>query len=432
MQLSEISESVPSSKLIDAIELYDPHPIQERFHKARKTHRRRWFCGGRQSGKTEAGAAEAFWMAVKAAPGGTGAIFAPDYPKAQVAEARFNHFVPHDMREWHGGKRRWLVDAEDGKQSVVHLRHADPDAPRGLVLDWAWLDEAAMFAEEFWNNLRACLAVKRGSLFATTTPKGRNWVWRQAVQDAEDHDLLVHCSSLDNPSFPPDEWDLIKARYGEESPFFRQEYLGLFEAFAGQAITQFNRTKHVRRADLNPRWKYYRCWDFGWRAGTVCLWLMVSPDEDVYVIGERYWKEQLRTAILADLTYRDAGIEVPIASVAADFIDPSGASSREPESGDPGWRRNLEDLGCTVKYNRKVTESAGMNLIREWANRGKLIVFPHCHMMINALETAELAGKDEVDRLKHDQHPQVDFIDALRYGFAGLFAWAAPRVQVVT
>ena len=40
-----------------------------------------------------------------------------------------------------------------------------------------------------------------------------------------------------------------------------------------------------------------------------------------------------------------------------------------------------------------------------------------CTQTIEALEVAELDANPEKDRLKDNQHPHVDVIDALRYGF---------------
>ena len=72
------------------VELYEPNDPQKKFHDARSTHRRRWFVAGIQGGKTEAGAFESFLFATRERPGGRGAIFGPDYPKAIEARDRFN------------------------------------------------------------------------------------------------------------------------------------------------------------------------------------------------------------------------------------------------------------------------------------------------------------------------------------------------------
>ncbi len=52
-----------------------------------------------------------------------------------------------------------------------------------------------------------------------------------------------------------------------------------------------------------------------------------------------------------------------------------------------------------------------------------------CTQTIEALEVAELDANPEKDRLKDNQHPHVDVIDALRYGFAMRFG-RDPRPQI--
>ena len=412
-----------------AIETYEPSPPQYKFHQAREDHRRRWFVAGIQSGKTEPGAVEAFMFATKYAPGGKGAIFGPDYPKALEARDRFNEVVPYEWRRWNGSERIWKIRAENGAESTVYWRSMhDPDAPRGLVLDWAWLDECAMYSEEGWNNLRRRVAVKQGHIWGTSTPRGRNWLWKQAVQKAEPDDLLVHCRSIDNPLFPLPEWEKLTARYGKDSPFFRQEYLGQFTAFVGQAILQFDRTKHVDRFEWKPDWTLIRCWDFGFSAPTVALWLQIDPDENVYVIGEQLWTETHRDVVLANVRCRD----IPKAAPKYEAIDPSGASGRAPEAHDRGWRDAMERQGLDVRWTRHVGETRGLNLIRQWAQQGKLFVDERCPRTIEALEVAELDANPEKDRLKDNQHPHVDVIDALRYGFAMRFGRdPAPKFTVV-
>ena len=398
---------------------YRPHPVQRNFHKSR--HKRRWFAGGRQSGKTEAGAAESSKCAIWKYPGGVGAIFAPDYPKAEVAERRFNEFIPRELRQYHGGKRRWVIRAIDGQESRVYLRHADPDAPRGLVLDWCWLDEAAMYPEGFWNNLRATLATRDGILFATTTPRGRNWMWKQAVQRAEDgSDFLIRCASIDNPRYPQAEWEAVKARYGVDSPFFRQEHLGRFEAYVGQAVPAFDRNKHWLPVAHNPDWRIIRCWDFGWTAPTVAVWLQVDPDENVQVLGCKLWTETPRMLILSQLSMNG----IPPRAPEFECIDPAGAAPRAAESGDRGWRDEMEEMDLDVRWTRTVSETKRLNLIRQWVQNDKLILAkggPGMERVVEAFETGELDKNPEKDRLADNQHPQADILDAIGYGFAQLF-----------
>ena len=256
-------------------------------------------------------------------------------------------------------------------------------------------------------------------------------MWKQAVQRGEAADILIRCASIDNPAYPPEEWEAVKARYGEDSPFFKQEHLGSFVAFIGQAIPAFDRTKHVIAATYNPDWEIIRCWDFGWTAPTVAVWMQFTPDEDVILLGCKLWTETTRTRVLSELSMDG----VPPLAPTVEAIDPAGASARAAESGDRGWRDAMEAKGMNVEWTRTVSETRRLILVRQWMGQGKLFVAkdgPGAHHLIEAFETGELDANPEKDRLKENQHPQADILDAVGYGFAYKFGKKPePRVSRV-
>ena len=341
----------------------------------------------------------------------------PDYPRAIAARKMFEHYVPTELRRYNGADRVWHVTGHGGEVSTVYLRSvSDPDVPRGLTLDWAWLDEAAYIDEEAWDNIRPTLAVKSGDMWATTTPRGRNWVWRYAVQRPESEiDLLIHAASRDNPEFPASEWAAVKKRYGTDSARFRQEFRGLFEAFQGMAFPQFSRHTHGAQVGANP-WPSYCGWDFGWTAPTVCVWMQVSPDEQVILRGCRAWTETERFLILAQVQR-----QVPPAE--CHYIDPAGGYGAR-DVGDPGWLNDMRrERGWKVSYTRRVRESQRLNLIRQWLHQERIDIDMNgegADLLVEAFETAELDANPERDILA-DKHPQTDIIDAIGYVFAGRF-----------
>lgn len=418
-----VAEDVPG------ILTYNPHAVQKTFHAARTKHRRRWFVAGIQGGKTEAGAFEAALFAMRFRPGGKGAIFGPDYPKAIEARDRFNAMVPYEQRTWNGSERVWKVRAENGALSTVYWRSMhDPNAPRGLVLDWMWLDECAMYTAEGWNNLRTRVAVKRGHTWGSTTPVGRNWLWRQAVKDAEADDYLIHCRSIDNPMFPLSEWEALEQRHGAESPYFLQEHEAQFVAFVGQAIPQFSR-KQIGDYPYDPNLPLYKLWDFGfWPAPTVCTFMQRHPDDFVSLLGCKVWYQTERDEILSEDSIKD----VPQRFADADYIDPSGKVGARA-SGDKGWLYAMKSQGRKVSFTRKVGEAEGLNLIRTHCKLDQIGIHGDgegAEILIDAFETGELNKNIEEDKLA-DQHPQADVLDSVRYGFANLFGGGpAPRTWI--
>ena len=411
---------------------YSMHAKQRRFIKARSTHKHRRFVGGRQSGKTDIAIAEAVLHATIIRPGGTGAIIGPDFPRAQEARDRFNAYCPYELRRWNGADRRWTVKANGGLESTVHwISLSNPDAARSKVLDWGCLDECAMYSEEAMNNLRPCFAVKEAPTWGSTTPKGMNWLEKETK---EDDVFFVHCESIENPVFPQTEWDKAIKRHGFDSPFFKQEYRGLFQAFIGQAIPQFDRNKHVGSYPHNPDWPVFSGWDFGFRAPTIRAWLQRNPGNDrVRLIGCRAWTETERRQILLPKNMKLNGI--PADAAVWHAIDPSGASPRAGEAGDRGWRFAMEERDWDVRWTRMVSETRRLNLMRELVQQDLLVIDKDCEgaeLMIEAFELAELDDNLERDRLKDNQHPMADILDAVGYAVVEMFgALPQPLAKVI-
>ncbi len=394
---------------------YNPHPIQQQFHDAVQSHRRVALVTGRQLGKSTAGAVEAAIQTLFEQPGETGVICAPTYKHALVCRDLFNRFVPREMRSWNGQESRWQIS----NGSTVYLRSmTDEDSTRGLSGSWGWLDEAAMYSQKSYDNLRPAFAVADAKVWATTTPKGHNWLHREFVRSPQDGDILIQAASTASPYFPQAEYDRLAARYGEDSPWFRQEILGLFEAFVGQAFPAFDRTKHVEVCEETP-WPMVAGWDVGWTAPTVIVWGQVSPDEQVVLRGCRKWTETERILILSEVAR-----ELPPMSV---HWIPTDATYGARQAGDPGWQTEMRAAPCGFETRSvstsRVSETRRLQLQRQWIHQHRLVIARGCEgaeLLIDAFETAELDKKPEKDILS-DMHPQTDIIDAVGQIFAGTF-----------
>ena len=417
---------------IDVHRDYRLHPKQLAFINARSKYKHRRFVGGRQSGKTDVGAIDALMFSTYLRPGGTGAIIGPDYPRAQEARDRFNSICPYELRTWNGSERRWTIRGNGGKPSLIHwMSLSDADSARGKVLDWAWLDECAMYSEEAMNNLRPALMVKGGHSWGTTTPKGMNWLERETH---EPDVFFIHAESTDNPEFPKSEWEKAIKRHGFDSPFFKQEYRGLFQAFVGQAIPAFDRTKHANRELIKPYDEnalHVAGWDFGWTAPTVQIWYQIDTAAETWTIrGCKTWTETDRAVILAQAKFSSMNGTRPVWHA----IDPSGAAGRAQETGDKGWQYDMERAPrqWDVRTNRRVSETRRLNLIRQLINEKRLFVDPdgeNAELVIHAFETGELDANPEKDRLKENQHPQADILDAIGYPIAEVYGAGTQQTQ---
>lgn len=124
-----------------------------------------------------------------------------------------------------------VATLSDGKQ--VTFRSADkPDSLRGPNLDWFYMDEAAMCKEEAWlimiGRLRGSGNIGKDNLrgWLTTTPRGRNWVWRLFAQSQTDEYEMIHAATKTNTFLPPDFVKNVQASYSEQ--WQKQELDGEF------------------------------------------------------------------------------------------------------------------------------------------------------------------------------------------------------------
>ena len=114
----------------------------------------------------------------------------------------------------------------------VQVRSADdPDSLRGEGLDLAVIDEAAFVKESAWHeSLRPALSDRKGSALFISTPKGRNWFWRQFITEDEQFKSFQF-PTVSNPYIDPAEVEDARRHLPER--IFQQEYLAEFLDDAG-------------------------------------------------------------------------------------------------------------------------------------------------------------------------------------------------------
>ena len=185
---------------------------------------------GRRWGKTRLGAALCVAEALK---GKRVWWVAPSYKMSVVGWrliSRIGSQIPgHDVK-----RGDMLVTLPNGGE--VQIRSADnPDSLRGEGLDFAVLDECAFMREAAWQEaLRPALSDRQGRAMFISTPKGRNWFWRNFARGRDDGDgewASWQLPTADNPYIVPDE--IEAARLGLPERVFRQEYLAEFIDDAG-------------------------------------------------------------------------------------------------------------------------------------------------------------------------------------------------------
>ncbi len=212
----------------------------------------RLFVGGIGSGKTRAGVVEV----LRQPAGSTGMILAPTYD--MLREATLHTFLEftqrgHILQSYNKSDR--VATLTDGKR-VIFRTADDPEKLRGPNLGWFYLDEAALMEQSAWLIMIGRLRLGPGRAWATTTPRGFNWVYDLFHTDDENY-AIIHSSTRENVYLPAGFIRSLETSYTSE--FARQEIEGEFINPAG---TLFKRAWFTTITDRYPDGvSWVRYWD---------------------------------------------------------------------------------------------------------------------------------------------------------------------------
>jgi len=107
-----------------------------------------------------------------------------------------------------------------------------PDSIRGEAFDLVIVDEAALMDERVWYDvLMPTLADRRGRAMLISTPRGRNWFWRE-YERCKHENAAWRVPSADNPLLSIRE-AAERARQLVSERTYRQEWLAEFVDEAG-------------------------------------------------------------------------------------------------------------------------------------------------------------------------------------------------------
>ena len=254
------------------------------------------FVAGLGSGKTFAGCVKALLKCAKHRQYGTGMIVAPTFAMLRdVTQLTFFELLAaggyQEGRDYAFNKTEGILTWGNSK---ILFRSADaPDRLRGVNLNWAYLDEAALMDENVWKIILGRLRIgDRPQAWITTTPAGFNWVYANWIEKADDNYRLIHASTRENTYLPPEYLADLEANYTAE--FAKQEIDGEFVAFEGLVYSEFSRNIHVYEArPLPDSWTRIRGIDFGYTNPFVCLWGAIDGDGRLFIYDEHYRRKTL-------------------------------------------------------------------------------------------------------------------------------------------
>ena len=185
----------------------------------------RAFVGGVGSGKTRAGVVEL----LRQPAGSRITVVAPTYRMLEDAtiqtfkEVGESFFRPEDFKRSDNKCR--LVNGTE----ILFRSCDDPDKLRGPNLSAFWLDEAAMMPQLVWDLMIGRLRLEPGVGWVTTTPRGKNWLYKVFVTEGREDYHLVQCSSKTNTFLPSYFIKALEEKYSGH--WLKQELEGEFVEF---------------------------------------------------------------------------------------------------------------------------------------------------------------------------------------------------------
>ena len=114
-------------------------------------------------------------------------VLAPTYPMLRDATLRTFLDLAHRGNILRSFNRAEMRATLGGNRTVLFRSADNPDRLRGPNLGWFWMDEAAMCTAEVWLIMLGRLREEPGIAWGTTTPRGKDWVYKTFV-DTEDSD----------------------------------------------------------------------------------------------------------------------------------------------------------------------------------------------------------------------------------------------------
>lgn len=181
------------------------------------------------------------------------------------------------------GREVLLVGANDRK-SVGNIQ--------GKTVALAYVDEAALLPEEFWNMLVTRLRVAGSRLLATMNPASVNhYLYKKWILKPDEHNLTsFHFTMADNPHLPADYVrDMERAFAGV---FYDRMILGKWTNAAGAVYPMWNPEKHIIPWDRLPRITRVigTGIDFGTSNASAALMLGVTAEDRPRLVLMDEWR----------------------------------------------------------------------------------------------------------------------------------------------
>jgi phage terminase large subunit len=373
---------------------YKPKPKQYEFHALAAKYK--LFIGGWGNGKTSAGCAEAFTLAMEY-PGCTGLVLRRTRPELKATtEPQLLNGGGGPSGDWTGipeevirkhNKTDNLLELINGSK-IIFWPADDPEKLSNLNLGWFLIDQAEEVSEEIFQTLHGRLRQANGPRVGIllANPNGHDWIWRRFVYLKYPDHKYVHAKTTDNDTLPK---DYVESLMKMPKAWVERYVEGSFDVFSGQIFPEFDRNFHVISPFPMADWyEGMEGIDWGYRNPTSVLWTKFDDKGNCFVVDEHLEANRLVHHHAEKIHERRAEWGQPMETL----IDPS-SSKTDPTSG----RSVIDEFNdhgilVTPADNARI---AGINRIGEWMRLDPTHPHPitnEIHPMANAENPEDRRG----------------------------------------
>jgi len=332
----------------------------------------------------------------------------------QVAHTRGSNTAQMFGREVH------LVGANDTRAE---------EKIRGSTIELAYVDEATLLPEGFWEMLLTRLRVAGARLLATTNPgSSQHWLRTRYILDADAQDLTVfHFTMHDNPLYfegadpGPSYIRAMEAAFHKSKVFYDRFIRGLWTTAEGAIYDLWDpATMVVPFEKLPPMYRLLGVgMDFGTDHPTSAVLLGLGYDRRLYLIDELRIDPTRTQQRLAPSQQARAIAEW----LRHPRIPDSSALRPEELYSDPAalaWRQELRETEGVDTWPAVNDVAYGIGLVTSLLARGVLRISDRCWGVIQEIPDyrwdakAAQKGVEQPDK----KAGRDDSLDAFRYVIA--------------
>lgn len=420
------------------------------------------FIGGLGSGKTVVGTAITLFLLQKY-PGIRILLCAPTFDQiSQGSLQTFMEWCPPSYVKSHNRSEHIIqfvwADQKGNPSELIYRSTTEIDRIRSHEYGACWWDESSMSPESARSVIRGRLRSKRGvpagwsyPVYETTTPRGRNHLWRaydhmqmsgetpEQMKSRRKRFHMVHATTYDNAAnLPPDYIDQIEASMHGDEQLRQQELEGLFVAFEGLVYPQFDENVHVRDVhspnpvpwDSSDLVKRVAGVDFGGGDPTAVVILGQGRSGKWHQYGEMVWNGPTSEATIAEYLFQWHGSDqFPGTYLDHVWCDPQNqtAIATLKAAGIPAGpevaRRGAGITPNAISARAINDREQGIRLVGDLLSRRYLTFNPSCTQSISEMygylykEATDGTGNKYRTSTPIDHH--ADAMDARRYALMG-------------